>query len=270
MNKNDFCYVEYRQFPYRNKGESPLIVGLDDPLLKQGGFRSAYQVNEEGKRWIEERKTVGGLADSDIPVWSPQLVVDFDDSPDEAEFFRQLLVHDGISFEMYDSGNRSIHFHVDREAEPSADLPYSDRQYIKTVMPKADQSLYSAMHPFRLVGTVHEKTGRAKTLLEKNEGRPLTIPIVKRPDYSGIKQVVPTVSIFEDALIMGLSRGFREGSRYKHMLVLAYKLKERGESPGFIKGWVKNANMLNSPRLPEERLNRIFRSVLNGQSDSEL
>jgi len=267
--KETFCYVEYRKLPFRGKDEKPLLVKLDDPILKTGGFRSVYQVNEEGKKWIEERGSVGGFGDSGIPIWSPQLFVDFDDCYEDAEYLRGLLLHDGISFQMYDSGNRSIHFHIDREIDPSIDVPYSDKEYIKTIVPRADLSLYSHMHPFRLEGTIHEKTTKPKVLIDSFGGISLRIPNLCKPDYSILKSKAAQVSIFEDPLIMGLSRGFREGQRYKNTLVLAYKLKERGETPGMVKGWVHNVNMLSFPPLPEERLNRIFRSVLNGSGNDE-
>lgn len=264
-----FCYVEYRKLPFRGKDEKPLLVKLDDPILQTGGFCSVYQVNEEGKKWIEERGSVGGFGESGIPVWSPLLFVDFDDCPEDAEYLRGLLLHDGIAFQMFDSGNRSIHFHIAREITPSIDVPYSDKEYIRTVVPKADLSLYSAMHPFRLTGTIHEKTNRPKILIDSFDGNPLSIPIISKPDYTETKLRAASISIFEDPLVMGLSRGFREGQRYKNTLVLAYKLKERGETPGMVKGWVRNVNKLSFPPLPEERLNRIFRSVLNGSSEDE-
>lgn len=199
-------------------------------------------------------------------MWSKFLFVDFDDKFEAAKAFKDYLIANSITFTEWDSGNRSIHFHILREVEPSKHLPNTDWLWITEHAPEADRSLYAkgGLHPYRLPGTVHENTGRPKKLLYKHQGKPLHLEIQEEKPIEE-SQAVDTEgnsSLFIDSRVMRNINGFVEGARYFPTLKLASYLSRQGYTSEFVEQWIREVNKLSYPPLPEDRLLKIFRSIL--------
>jgi hypothetical protein len=96
--------------------------------------------------------------------------------------FKEMLDMQGYSYEMYDSGNRSQHFHVPIEPMFGPLVPLMQRFWMQEHVPLADMSIYKTSGVFRIKGTQHQKTGKYKVLLHVNKG-PKTLKIeVEIPD----------------------------------------------------------------------------------------
>jgi hypothetical protein len=239
---NDFKFVEYREKPWRKNGDKPQVV-TKDSLIEKGGFISCYAVDEEGKKHIESQ---GHVRDLTLPVWSQWLFIDFDDCPHEADRFEEFLTLSDIEFTMWDSGNRSYHFHILRDAEPSPHLPWTDKKWVEANAPEADMSLYASggMHPFRLPGTIHEKTNKAKVLVSENKGDPLKLDIQEPPPLE-VPRSRDVECIFLDQYVMRRLYGFDEGRRYHPTLALTMQMLRNGYDVDFIETWIRHVNMLS-------------------------
>lgn len=139
------------------------------------GFRSVYCFDSVVAGIIRERGSTEGLRDS--PVYSDTLFLDFDDTDPTDTML--LLYDEGISHRVYQSGNRSIHIHVDIEPMAGLHVPWSQRLWVAANCPGADHSFYHAAGMYRLPGTMHEKTRRRKVLLHTIHGSQLEIPLVE-------------------------------------------------------------------------------------------
>lgn len=150
-----------------------------DELPRFTGFRSYYGFSEAVKLYCQEVGTTRGMRGT--VVYSDTIFLDFDDAPQAAEAFWHALIAEGVGFEVWDSGGRSIHFHIPHAPMWSDLLPYSHACWVRARTQGADMSLYQAGRIFRLPGTVHQKTMRQKVLLEKVEGKLAEVTLVK-PD----------------------------------------------------------------------------------------
>ena len=111
--------------------------------------------------------SIKGFAATKPVCHSDVVLLDFDDCKDEARKFYTFIKERGYTFRVYDSGNRSIHFHIKRDYIASSLLPKMDKAWVSKYAPKADLSLYSSMHFYRLPNTVHSETGKKKVLIEE-------------------------------------------------------------------------------------------------------
>lgn len=256
MYENQYCWVEHR---IKFKIDKPNIINIWN--IPNSGFRSMYQVDNLGKEWIE-KNGLRGFNKSGNKVWSNLLFIDFDNNKQKAKDLFNKLKKEGIGFKLYFSGSKGFHFHVEREIEPSIYVPNSDKVFVKNISIGADISIYSHLHPFRIAGTLHEKTGKLKKLLYENKGKKYKINIIKSQEKNKYYSI-PEISIFLDETIMSFSLGFKEGKRNYSMCFLGKLLKERGESVEFIQQWILNANLMNNPPLENEEINKIIEWLRN-------
>ena len=250
---NEFKYVEYRKQLIIKK---PLIVEVSK--IPGIGYRSMYQVNSLGKDHIEHNG-LRNFKDTRLPVWSNELFVDFDHSLTEAKDLFIKLEKQQVQFKVFFSGGKGWHFHIKRDIEPSMHVPHSDKEFVKVLAPGADLKIYTHLHPFRLEGTVHEKTGYKKVLKYEKAGKPLNVEL--KVHEVNFHKITSEGSVFNDFEIMSLTNGINEGSRNHAMFKLAKLLLERGESLDFIEGWVRNVNVLNTPPLEEYELDNLLRGI---------
>jgi hypothetical protein len=250
-----FKWVEYRENLIILK---PKLIEVDD--LPFHGFRSIYQLNEDGRLWVEQNG-LKGFGQTKLPVWSPYLFADFDDNKEGAIQFFEYLKENGIEFYLYDSGNRSYHFHILREIEPSYLVPYTDKMFLKRLSYGADLGIYSTLHPFRLEGTIHSKTGRRKECLYFNKGKALSLTLEVPKEVIESGRSTCSSSIFEDEYLQGLTLGCQDGTRHNNILQIGKTLKQYGMSSSFIEEWVIHSNKLNSPPLEEDELSNLIRWI---------
>jgi len=148
-----------------------ILVDLEK-LNNSTGFRSIYGFSEEAVEQIRENNSTREL--KNFEFFSDTLFVDFDDQPEAAKEM-EIALKD-YQWEMYDSGGRSVHFHIKIEPMLGKDVPILQRRYMKANFPKSDVSIYKSTGMYRLTGTFHTKNrGCKKHLLKINEGKILSI-----------------------------------------------------------------------------------------------
>lgn len=151
-----------------------------EALNEEVGFRSCYSFLEAAVSHIKATNTTAGLKGMDL--YTDELLVDFDDQPEAANDFEKLVSN--YNYEMYDSGGRSIHFHVKLTPMVGPTVPESQREWMRVHAPKSDISIYKTSGMYRLPGTFHAKhRGRFKQLLKSVSGPLLTIPIIEVKEY---------------------------------------------------------------------------------------
>ena len=93
-----------------------------------------------------------------------------------AEHYGVQLKEQGIAYEKFDSGNRSIHYHVPVVPIVGDWVPRAVYDYECKHIDGCDLSIYRHTGLFRLEGTWHEKNpGHRKQLLAKASGRSVVI-----------------------------------------------------------------------------------------------
>ena len=238
-------------------GAVPNFLVLGESDLK--GFSSLYQVTAETAAAIEQAGTVKGFKGV---VWSKRLWMDFD-NPDAARRADGKLKEMGYDYISYSTGNRGMHFGILRSNPPSHLLPLLDKTWVKTHFPEADLSIYTHLHPFRIPGTVHEKTGRPKVLIAEHRGSILTLPPLKREEM----QIVSTgqregKSVFDCFYVMANTVPVSNGQRHQIMIRLLNALKNDAGVPMDIAMWWTNEwnKMLSEPKEDHE-IEKAVRSI---------
>lgn len=108
------------------------------------------------------------------------LFMDFDDCEHSANDFNKWLKTENIAYERYNSGNRSVHFHIPVVLPPSPYAAYTLKKYVHSwTNGTADTSFYHHAGLFRLSGTAHEKTGISKALVETGGWCPVELDIIE-------------------------------------------------------------------------------------------
>ena len=149
-------------------------------LMNMQGFQSVFGIPTEEAQKNSER---GSSAGSTYPVYCDTLLLDFDDCPDKAALAEEYFKNVGAAYLKFDSGNRSVHFHVAIEPMCGVAVPGSIKQWVTANMEGADTSFYHNQGMYRLPGTVHRKTGRKKLLLDRASGGRLIIPMLELRRY---------------------------------------------------------------------------------------
>lgn len=241
-------YVEHR--PSLQRSTAPKMVP-EEILDTCHGFRGVYA-------WLplhaEEITRQGHMRDLDeYPVASNILFLDFDNNEQAAAGFRQLLDQQGIAYEEYDSGNRSVHFHVSIVGMYGVDVPQRQKLWVKKNAPGADTSFYHKSGIYRLPGTFHVKNpGHFKRLVNHRSGRRLHVVV---PD----EEVRASIPSGEDSTELDfvlqrlLWAQIGEGDRTPHM----YKIMKTAQRVGLsfdealseLQYW--NAERCAAPHDPE-------------------
>jgi len=162
-------YRELRRSVRRN-GKVEVIPHED--IGNYAGFISLYAFNKTVADEILKANSTRELREAEL--YSETLYVDFDYQLEAAKDF--ALKMGKYSYSMFDSGNRSYHFHVAIEPMHGISTPVMQRNWIRKNFPEADSSIYITSGIYRLPGTWHEKNqGHRKTLIKTNEGKKLKI-----------------------------------------------------------------------------------------------
>lgn len=223
------------------------------------GFASLYQVTKETAEAVEQAGTVKGFKGI---VWSKRLWIDFDDE-DAARRADSKLKEMGYDYVCYTTGNRGLHYGILRNHAPSHLLPLLDKAWVKEHFPDADTSIYTHLHPFRIPGTLHEKTGRPKTLLFERGGRSLVLPPFKREEMQivsfGQKQ---GKSVFDCFYVMANTVPIDAGQRHSTMIKLINALKnDAGVSMDIAMWWTTEWNKMLSEPKEDHEIEKAVRSI---------
>jgi hypothetical protein len=164
-------YFEY--CPKVNKRCGNLIPA--DALESLVGFRSVFGFDEHTAQIIKQSHSSKGL--SAYPVTTCEIAFDWDDCKDGAYCCLEQMKQLNVPFKFYFTGNRGYHLHITTELDVGQDIPARHKHFAKSLNVGADLSLYKHSSLLRLPGTIHEKTGKPKMLIEQNlEGSALKIP----------------------------------------------------------------------------------------------
>ena len=178
------------------KRTGPVRLVSKEDLDELCGFRSVYGFTGKAIEHIQSTNSTAGL--QGFELYSDVLLVDFDNQPraayefemyldstvyqqtiEDSNTFKLTAISNGYSYEKYDSGGRSTHFHVPIQPMIGTTIPESQKEFMKRIAPLADMSVYKTSGMFRLPGTFHHKNpGKYKKLLHKQEGSLLEIPII--------------------------------------------------------------------------------------------
>lgn len=247
----------YKYVLYKTIYEAqPKVVTVDK--LPLTGFVSTYMYDSGLVKYVTEHGSLRGFSATKPVCYSETLLVDFDDAKEAARDFYRFLRKKGLKFDVYDSGGRSIHFHIKRHPVASESLPYSDKYYIMTHAPKADLTIYQVGRVFRRAGTIHHKTGRKKELLEKVEGNLLETIITEKPSSFQIKECIDYEGVFNDPWIYCSMMGYSAGERELNIFKLITRLQSLGMSKCFIDEFIRCVNAQSLPPLEEERVDYLL------------
>jgi hypothetical protein len=207
---------EYRRQVRRGGRQINLLP--KEELVGLMGFRSIFGFDEDAQAYIRQERTTSGLVGHNF--YADELLVDFDDAWLAAESFAEDLAP--YSYTMWDTGGRSIHFHVDIEPMYGPHTPYIHRAWMKEFAPGSDINIYKSSGIYRLPGTYHHKTvGARKVLLETNTGSKLELGDVRQDTWSGA-HVYDDVDTDAEAVLNNLLMlPANEGGRNNRLFTIA-------------------------------------------------
>lgn len=219
--------------PKPTYGVVPTFVSSGDLTARQG-FGSLYAITEDSAAAIEAEGTTQGFKGC---VWSERLWLDFDsyEAADRAERKLKELGYDYVGF---DTGGRGAHFGILRDALPSHLLPQRDKQWVRSNFPEADLSIYTHLHPFRLTGTCHERTGERKRVVCEQRGSTLTLPPFERRDLEISTNTASEPGRGEGKSVFDCYRVMKEmvpadnGERHYSLVRLIYALRDDAKASG--------------------------------------
>jgi len=165
---------EHRRGKHRR--DTPTLVPAD-ALKTLHGFQSVFGYPPETAGWVKKHGSTKGMKHA--TVYCDTILVDYDDEPEVAEAAILYLRNHGHRFTVWDSGNRSVHLHVALEPIEGVWVPGAVKQWVRQYLRPSDLSFYHAAGMYRLPGTVHEKTGRAKVQTAEYQGNPVVIEYTK-------------------------------------------------------------------------------------------
>ena len=200
-------YVEIRSTQRRQR--PPFLAPLDkaEDFI---GFRSVFAYTQEIADYIYNTGSTKGL--KQIDVYCDTLFMDFD-SHDPVEF-RFWLNAQGYAYTEWDSGGRSVHFHIPIKPMFGNAVPRAVKAWVKQWAPTADVSFYHPAGIYRLPGTFHaKKPGCLKRQIASREGTVLEITIptaVYRPFevQAGVRDVEDFYSMLLTTQLEGGRRPF--------------------------------------------------------------
>ena len=254
----DYSYYLYSDTA--NYGAYPNFVSISS--LPSKGFSSLYAVTKETAEAIEQSGTTKGYKGI---VWSERLWLDFDNNESAKRAEERLKVL-GYDYVCYTTGNRGLHYGILRSNPPSHLLPSLDKLWVKQNFPEADSSIYTHLHPFRIPGTEHEKTGRKKELLYGRRGGTLILPPFRKEEIqidsfgqdSG-------KSVFDCFFVMVNTVPVEAGQRHQTMIRLIYALKNDAGVPADLAlWWVSEWNKMLSQPKEQHELEKAILSIYQG------
>lgn len=256
-------WIEHSRKP--SHGIPPALIPLED-WLSEAGFRSVYAYPYKTAEWIHNNGAVKGLKAALLPVYSDVLFVDIDDDPESGELMIAELEKWGVGFEVWDSGGRSVHLHINLVPMEGIYVPESQLAWLDLLALASganfDRSIYHPAGLYRLPTTIHAKTGKPKTLVRVVEGADLSIPML---DEDSIRRGKEATSEYEALLSLHrlISVQLNEGGRRFHAWKIVSHCDMLGYGPDYT---MKHLNWWNErfckPQLTLQELESRIRSRL--------
>lgn len=226
------------------------------------GYRSVYGFSEVSCAYFRDINAVKNSRG--MVVYCDELLVDIDDDETAAAELYRTLCELEVSFSTWNSGGRSIHFHIPHEPVWSSDLPYSHKMFLRSLGARVDESIYQSGRIFRLPGTVHEKTGNKKVKLDEKDGKLLIVPIIPTPQSSMMHLgVADGDGLGEFAILLNrlVTNPPGNGERNRKLYSSACSLYSCGFSSDFVNEFLEKVNdeLMDEP-LEEAELKLLLTS----------
>jgi hypothetical protein len=257
--------ILFREWARAKNDRDGCMVSLEDlNLLTQKhpnpGFSGLYCFSEEDSSLITESGCSRGF--NQYTPGSDFLAIDLDSGDEYLPEVEDILRCREYGYDLWSSGSKGYHIILKHDFIMDKRLPYSHNQFVKELGIQADFSLYQPGRLFRLPRCVHEKTGRRKELLKKEEGRNILIELVDKP------AVEFNFNIAEGDYKAALGRlwslaeeGVQEGSRNVKFWAVAKDLLLSGFDPGAVLSMLSFINDKQLEPLPEEEMVAIVSSA---------
>lgn len=174
-------YKEYSPKVYTRHGD----MRPSDVATALHGFSTVYSFSEEHANIIRSSGSSKGL--NKYPVYADCITFDLDNGDKYLKPLIEWFTEKGLGYRLYDSGNKGYHLCVDHTPIYDIDLPYTHRLLAEATGVEYDPTLYQAGRLLRNIGTIHEKSGRPKQLIEEVEGESLLEITLRHPPESRFK-----------------------------------------------------------------------------------
>lgn len=174
-------FREYSPKVYTRSGD----MRPSDVATALHGFSTVYAFSEEHADIIRSSGASKGM--NKYPVYADCITFDLDNGD---KFLKPLIgwfTEKGLGYRLYDSGNKGYHFCVPHTPIYNIDLPYTHRMLAEATGVEYDPTLYQAGRLLRNIGTIHEKSGRPKQIIEQVEGESILEITLRHPPESRFK-----------------------------------------------------------------------------------
>ncbi len=157
-------YKEHCLTVYDRRGNMKPV----EALRGQQGYTTVFGFSEQDAEIIKSSGNSRGL--QQYNVGSSCLIMDFDDGEKSAISVSETLQERDITHWVFESGGKGMHIYAQCETGYSQSLPYQHAKLAASLSDACDPSLYRHNSLIRLPGTIHERTGKPKTLRSSFSG----------------------------------------------------------------------------------------------------
>jgi len=151
-----------------------------DTAVSLPGFSTVYAFSEEHAAEIRSSGSSKGL--SRFPVFSDRVIFDFDDGWNSASKLVSWLTERDLGYDLYESGGKGFHVLTAHNPIYDVNLPFTHRTFAQSIGVSCDTTLFQHGRLLRNPGTIHEKTGKPKVLVEQHEGGSILELSIKTPE----------------------------------------------------------------------------------------
>jgi hypothetical protein len=174
-------YREFAEKVFHRRGN---MLPAEEVAKKQG-FCSIYAFQEDAAKEIIAQGNSKGLGR--FPVWADKVVFDLDNGEEGLQELTAWCQERKLGYRIFSSGSKGFHLEVPHIPVLSRSLPYTHRLLAESTGVPCDPTLYQSGRLYRLEGTLHEKTGKPKQLVEEVEGENLLEIATREPPESRFK-----------------------------------------------------------------------------------
>ncbi len=239
----------------------PLSLVPTEELGNHVGFQSVYSFPEDLASMLLKRGHTRDLSVED--VYSSVLYLDYDENPEAAARFKEYLIQHNLRFEQFNSGGRSVHYHVAIEPMLGTNVATSQLEWTGIHAPGRDPSIYRPAAMWRMEGTYHAKTRGRKEIVDSRDGNALVIPSVER--VIAKREFEPRSEEGEHRSIVSflvMQEVYKGGGRNPHAFKIAAHCRDAGIDSIETRKIIGNWSETNShPPLRERELDTLIRSA---------
>lgn len=219
----------------------------ESALLRLPGFCSVFSFGDLDSLEIINNKSSRGF--KNYRVSARNLVIDLDDGEESIHELLKLLRELDYSYTAYVSGGKGYHIFIKCEESYRIDLPALHQVMAVNLAPTCDRSLYRHSSLIRLPGTVHEKTGKIKEVIERHLGSNLLMlpELAIAPPREIVKSSRTAVYMYYQTLADAVQYSIATGGRHNKLWQIAKDGFEAGIPYNQVLSDMQVANAFFSP-----------------------